>query len=515
MDDEQTNVSGSQEEREVRTAGFDERPPRAAPNTPWSIWQAAQPRCDEGWPRPEQQADRPEHTSIAPSPDGPPPLQDHRPHSPRRHRWFATIGVGLTLLAVGAFLGVAIAHDFWLSHDRAVAQTPSASGANGFPFNGGSLGANGSPFFGGGSGSSNSGGSPFNGGSSGNSGGSPFIGGSGSQSSGGSVSSAAGGPSNVSAIAAKVDSALVDVNMTEADGSSAAATGIVLTPTGLVLTNNHVVDGATAIEATDLGSGRTYSATVLGYDPSADVALMQLQGASGLATARLGYSASASAGQPVVAIGNAGGTGGTPSAAGGKIGALDQQITASDAGGGASERLSGLIETNADIQSGDSGGPLVSTSGQVLAMITAASSGYSFGSLSSGHQGYAIPIDTATALASQIESGQSSAAVHVGPTAFLGVEAVSSADQGGFGSGGSSGSGALIVGVLSGSPAAQAGLAAGDTIVSVDGHTVDSPETLTAMLGRDRPGQKVAIGWLVESGGRHTSSVALVAGPAH
>jgi S1-C subfamily serine protease len=408
------------------------------------------------------------------------------------------------MLVVGAFLGVAIAHGFWLSHNRAVAQTPSGSGANGFPFGGSGSG--------GGSGGSNI--SPFGSGSGGSSG-SPFFGGSGSQGSGSSSSSATGAPSDVSAIAAKVDPALVDVNLTEADGSAAEATGIVLTPSGLVLTNNHVVDGAATIKATDLGNGRTYSATVLGYDQSADVALIQLQGASGLATATLGNSASAMVGLPVVAIGNAGGTGGTPSAAGGKVVALDRQIMASDSGDGTSEQLSGLIETNADIQPGDSGGPLVNASGQVLAVDTAASDGFSFGSLSNSQtQGFAIPIDVATAIVSQIQSGQASAAVHIGPTAFLGVE-VESADQAGFGFGGSSNSGALIADVLSGSPAAQAGLVAGDTIVSVNGRSVASPDTLTTLVGTYRPGERVTIGWVDQSGGHHTSTVTLASGPAH
>jgi hypothetical protein len=150
-----------------------------------------------------------------------------------------------------------------------------------------------------------------------------------------------------------------------------------LTPSGLLLTKSHAVAGAAKIKAIDLGNGRTYSAAVLGYDESADVAIVQPQGAMGLAPANLGISASAKVGEPVVATGNAGGAGGTPSAASGKIVALDQQITASDAGDGTSERLSGLIETNTDIQSGDSGGPLVNASGQVLAMNTAASSGFS------------------------------------------------------------------------------------------------------------------------------------------
>ena len=121
------------------------------------------------------------------------------------------------------------------------------------------------------------------------------------------------------AVAARVDPALVDINLVLGDQSAeAAATGIVLSPSGLVLTNNHVVAGATVIKATDLGDGRTYSATVLGYDTDRDVALIQLRGASRLQTADLGNSATVTVGQTVIGIGNAGGLGGMPSAARGR-----------------------------------------------------------------------------------------------------------------------------------------------------------------------------------------------------
>ena len=313
------------------------------------------------------------------------------------------------------------------------------------------------------------------------------------------------------ALAARVDPALVDINLILGDQpAEAAATGIVLSPSGLVLTNNHVVAGATVIKATDLGNGRTYSATVLGYDTGRDVALIQLQGASGLQPAELGNSATVTVGQTVIGVGNAGGLGGTPSAARGSVVALNQQITASDALDGSFEQLSGLIETNADIQPGDSGGPLVNAAGQVIAMDIAASSGFSFNPSSVHKEAFAIPIATALSLARQIEDRQASAAVHIGPTAFLGVELLRGAGQGG-----SASSGATLAGVVPGTPAAQAGLQAGDTIISIDGHTVASPTALTSLLGGHRPGEKVTVGWLDTSGGQHSTTVALAAGPAH
>jgi S1-C subfamily serine protease len=186
----------------------------------------------------------------------------------------------------------------------------------------------------------------------------------------------------------------------------------VLTSSGEILTNNHVIDGATSISVTDIGNGKTYTATVVGYDTTKDIAVLQLRDASGLQTASIGNSSNVSVGETVVGIGNAGGTGGTPSAAGGTVTALDQSITASDESSGSSEQLTDLIETNADIQAGDSGGSLVDSSGQVIAMDTAASTGSSdsTGGQSSGYQSYAIPINEAISIANEIEAGLGSSA---------------------------------------------------------------------------------------------------------
>ena len=246
-------------------------------------------------------------------------------------------------------------------------------------------------------------------------------------------------PLSASQIAQRVDPALVDVVSTLGDqGASAAGTGIVLTSNGTVLTNNHVIRGATSIKVTDVGNGRTYTAKVVGYDASKDVAVIQLQNASGLTTANLGDSSSVQAGDAVTALGNAGGKGGTPSVATGAVTALNQGITASDEGSGVnSEQLTGLIETNADIQPGDSGGALVNSFGQVIGMNTAASSGTQFQSESgqSAAQAYAIPIDNAETIAKQVEAGQGSSTVHIGATAFLGIETDGSNSGSGSGSG--------------------------------------------------------------------------------
>ena len=186
-------------------------------------------------------------------------------------------------------------------------------------------------------------------------------------------------------IASRIDPGLVDVTSTLGyQQATAKGTGIVLTSNGEILTNNHVINGATSVSVTDIGNGKTYKATVVGYDESKDVAVLQLTGASGLTVANIGDSSTVGVGNSVVALGNAEGLGGTPSVATGSVTALDQSITASDESSGTSEQLTGLIETNAGIQPGDSGGPLVNQHGQVVGMDTAASTNYTFGGEGNG-----------------------------------------------------------------------------------------------------------------------------------
>lgn len=321
-------------------------------------------------------------------------------------------------------------------------------------------------------------------------------------------SSTGTGPADSSAIASRVSPALVDVNTTIDYGEAVgAATGMVITPNGEILTNNHVVDGATSIRVTDVGNGHTYSASVVGYDISKDVAVLQLSGASGLQTVQLGDSSTVATGAQVVAIGNAEGAGGTPSYAGGTVTALHRAITASDQLSGTSEQLSDMIETDAAIVSGDSGGPLVNTSGQVIGMDTAGSDSFQFTG-QSGSQGYAVPINVAIAVAHTIEAGQKTSTVHIGPTAFLGVQVQPNASASG-------GSGAVIEGVVPGGPAAGAGLRAGDIITSVGGHQVTSNNDLRSVLvGYESPGQQASITYYGPSGASHTTTVTFVNGPA-
>lgn len=317
----------------------------------------------------------------------------------------------------------------------------------------------------------------------------------------GSSTESPGAPANSAALAAAAAPALVDIDVTDAyQAVAGAGTGMVLTSSGVVLTNNHVVEGETSVSVRDVGNGRTYGATVLGYDRSQDVAVLQLAGASGLRTIAMGDSGLAAVGDGVVAVGNARGTGGTPSRAGGAITALDQSIYAQDEVTGATEQLTGLFETNASIVPGYSGGALVNTSSRVIGMVTAASEGFEFGS--SATQGYAIPIATARRIAAEIVAKERSDTVHVGATPFLGVQVTAAGSEG-----------ALIATVVSGGPADRAGLTSGDTITAVDTVPVTSPESLTDALLRFSPGATVRILSVDPSGRQSSVDVTLARGP--
>jgi S1-C subfamily serine protease len=270
-----------------------------------------------------------------------------------------------------------------------------------------------------------------------------------------------------------------------------------------VLTNNHLIEDATSISIVDVGNRKTYAATVEGYDPSDDIAVLALQKASRLATVRLADPSAVAIGHQVVAVGN-GGAGSAPSLASGTITGVDQSITATDQSTGTSDQLTGLIETNAPIQSADSGGPLVTNSGTVIGMTTATTSSYSFSGAAS--QGYAIPTNIAQSIAAQITSGQGSSTIHVGPTPFLGVQVTTSPTFGGTQT-------AVVVGVQPGSPAQSAGIGVGDTITSLDGQSTDITDQLTEMLVAYQPGDIIQLGWQNASGQTHSASVTLTTGP--
>ena len=343
------------------------------------------------------------------------------------------------------------------------------------------------------------------------------------------------------AIVTKVKPGLVIINTTlQYNSEAAAGTGMVINRDGLVLTNNHVIDDSTKITATVAATGRTYPATVVGYDKTGDIALIQLQNASGLTTVPIGNSSSVKVGNAVVALGNAEGRGSIAATAG-EVTGLNQTITASEEGSSsASETLNGMIQTDADIVPGDSGGPLASSTG-VIGMDTA---GNDVSDQQQASAGFAIPINTALSVARQIAGGQASSTITIGYPAFVGIfigSGSSSSPQAqaqqegrrrnGSGSASSpacstsnadltvppviapASSGTLIVGTICGSPAASAGMTGGAVITAVNGQAVGSPDDLTAILSRFHPGDTISVTWVSPSGQRSTSSLHLTAGP--
>ena len=383
---------------------------------------------------------------------------------------------------------------------------------------------------------------------------------------------------STSQIADRVDPGIVDVTSTLGyQDATAMGTGIVLTSNGEILTNNHVINGATSVSVTDIGNGKTYKATVVGYDASHDIAVLQLSGASGLTTATTGDSSTVSTGDSVVALGNAGGKGGTPAVAAGSITALNQSITASDEGSGSSEQLSGLLETNADIQAGDSGGPLVNSHGQIIGIDTAASSGFQLGgsgnggsgsdgsgSDGSGNSGFGDGSgsgfgdggfgggfgDFGSGSGSDGASGSSGASGASGSsssdgsttqgfaipintalsiakgiaagqgssTAHIGATAFLgleiASSSSGQGSAQGSAQGVQIAGTQPGTPAANAGLGQGDVVTGLDGKSVSTGTDITETLVGHHPGDKVSIAWTDAEGQSHTATVTLGTGPA-
>jgi S1-C subfamily serine protease len=297
---------------------------------------------------------------------------------------------------------------------------------------------------------------------------------------------------------------VVNTNLAYQNGA-AAGTGMVLTPNGEVLTNNHVIRGATTIRIVIPQSGKSYSARVVGYDIAADVALLQLKGASGLATVSIGDSAKLEVGQTVTAVGNAGGTG-TLIDTTGKVTGLNENITVSDEQGG-TVQLKGLVETDANLQPGDSGGPLLDADGRVIGMDSAASAGFSFQGAPSN--GYAIPIGHATSIVKQILAGHSSTQVHIGGTAFIGVQLQTS----GYFVNGVYKAGELVMGVVPGSPSAKAGITAGVVITAVNGHAVASQAAIVAILLPHHPGDRITLSWIDRTSARHSASVELASGP--
>jgi S1-C subfamily serine protease len=248
--------------------------------------------------------------------------------------------------------------------------------------------------------------------------------------------------------------------------ASGQGTGMVLDTQGDVLTNAHVVTGATTLSVQVFAQSSIYQAKVLGVDTADDVAVIQIQNPGKLTPIPLGSSAGAQVGDPVVAIGNALGLApGGPTVTSGIISGIGRSLSTN------TERLTGLLQTDAALNPGNSGGPLADASGKVIGMNTAVST-------DGQGVGFAIPFDKITPLIDQLKKGNTAAR----PQGFLGVS-LSTATSGG----------AQITAVSAGTPAAAAGLQVGDVITSIDSQAITSSGDAADYVTSQAPGTKVTI----------------------
>ncbi|WP_206487250.1 S1C family serine protease [Rhodococcus sp. KRD162] len=316
-------------------------------------------------------------------------------------------------------------------------------------------------------------------------------------------------PLTLDELSARVDPAVVTLSAS-AGFSGVAGTGFVVAPDGIVLTNFHVVEHATDISAVHMGNGLIYDATVLGYDKSRDVAVVQLITAADLPVVELAPDALPEVGDAVTAIGNASGAGVLVPAPG-AVTALDQRVLTRSSVDGSRNTLEGMIRVDADVRAGDSGGPLFDAWGRVVGVNTAglsedARNGTEY-SPPQAPEAYAVPIAEAVAVLDQVVSGRSGGTVHVGPTPYFGV---SVRDVSVFEN--KPALGAAVVSVAPDSPAQTLGLSSTDIIVKFDGTDVRSASDLSeALIGRV-PGESAAVEWVDDSGIRSSGTVTLAQG---
>ncbi len=316
--------------------------------------------------------------------------------------------------------------------------------------------------------------------------------------------------SDVRAALAKIEPAVVAITTTTVGGvgpfgggnGSGAGTGIIVAASGEVVTNAHVVADATTIRVQVPGHGGTVAATVIGADSTADLALLRLQGVSGLPVATFAATSTVHVGDPVLAVGNAEGYGGAPTVTEGIISALNRDLP----GDSNSATLHGLLQTDAAINPGNSGGALVDTAGRVVGVTTAVAGGQR--GAPAQNIGFAIPTDAVLKALPGLRAGGratpgSGGAQRGNPSAFLGV-----------GLGDTGGAGALVAAVEPGSPAAAAGLQAGDVITAADGTKIGSASDLRAAIARHQPGDRISLSW--QRGGQtRTATVTLARRPAN
>lgn len=301
----------------------------------------------------------------------------------------------------------------------------------------------------------------------------------------------------------------IQMGQGEAEGS-----GVVLTSDGLILTNNHVaaagadsadgaqpasMNGGEATRTVTFSDGRSVPFSVVGTDPTGDLAVVRAEGVSGLTPIAIGSSKDVKVGEQVVAIGSPLGLQGTVTT--GIVSALNRPVAAGDGSGGQASVLD-AIQTDAAINPGNSGGALVNMKGELIglnsaiATLGAGQGGPGGGGGESGSigLGFAIPSDQAKRIADELVS--TGTASH----GSLGVQL--STDP-------TASSGAAIANVADGGPAASAGIPDGAVITKVNDQVIDGPEALVAAVRSKAPGDNVSLTYLDQSGASQTTQVTL------
>ena len=303
-------------------------------------------------------------------------------------------------------------------------------------------------------------------------------------------------PNSVAGIAQRVLPSVVSIS-TQTFSGSATGSGFVIESAGYILTNNHVVDGATGSNAitVTLNNGRTYNASIVGTDAAYDLAVLRIH-ANNLPALQFGDSDKVQVGDPVIAVGSPLGLAGTVTS--GIISAKNRAVTAGGSSGESS--FINALQTDAAINPGNSGGPLVDATGAVIGVNSAiASLGASItGQSGSIGLGFAIPINQARKTANQlIKTGKATYPI-------IGISLDLNYAQGGAKISDSP------TGIHSGSPAAAAGLQAGDVITKFDGQVINSPDELIVAVRAKNVGDRVTLTY-VRGGKTHTTSLTLAA----
>jgi putative serine protease PepD len=316
-------------------------------------------------------------------------------------------------------------------------------------------------------------------------------------------------PGSVEQVAAKVVPSVVMLE-TDMGRASEEGSGVVLSADGLILTNNHVIAAAakppppapggpsgpagpppkTTVTFSD---GRTAPFTVVGADPTSDIAVIRVQGVSGLTPISLGSSSDLRVGQPVVAIGSPLGLSGTVTT--GIISAMNRPVSTTGESGNQNTVLD-AIQTDAAINPGNSGGALVNMSGQLVGINSAiATLGADSPDSQSGSigLGFAIPVDQAKRIADELIS--TGKATH----ASLGVQVTSDKAT----------PGAKIMDVVQGGAAATAGVPKGVVVTKVDDRPINGADALVAAVRSKAPGDKISLTFQDPGGGSRTVPVTL------